>query len=73
MERIEYLTQMKLVEEEMVETENKKHNSMAVDMMKFLHFNIRIVEFEKILDQCTNNHIEFWKEILEVNLNIQKL
>lgn len=42
-------------------------------MVRFLKFNLKIVEFEQLLETCSNNHVDFWNELLETNLNIQKL
>lgn len=60
MDRIEYREQIKLVELEIASDQSKKNANLAVDMVRFLKFNLKIVEFEKELERCTNNHIDFW-------------
>lgn len=63
-DRLEFQRAIQVIENEMVEYDIKQNVNLAVDMNKFLNFNVRIVEFEELLEQCANDHIEFWKEIM---------
>ena len=72
-DRLIYYNQIQIIEEEMIEYDSRQNTSSAVDLNKFLKFNIKIVEFEMLLEECANDHIEFWKEIMEVNINLTKV
>ena len=57
----------------MKEDDNKQSQNMTVDINKFYTFNMKIVEFQEILEKCSDDHIEFWKEMLEANLNLKQV
>lgn len=57
----------------MVEDDLKHNQNQVVDINKFFLFNVKIVEFEDLLEKCSNDHTDFWKEMLELNINLKKI
>ncbi len=57
----------------MIEDDNKHNQNQVVDINKFFLFNVKIVEFQELLEKCSNDHTDFWKEMLEVNINLKKV
>lgn len=72
-DRLEFYRQITKIEIEMIEDDNKQTQNLTVDIGRFFLFNVKIVEFEELLEKCSNDHIEFWKELLEVNINLKKI
>ena len=57
----------------MIEDDSKDSTNKAIDINKFFDYNNLIVSFQEMIEDCTRNHISFWKELLEVNTDIKKL
>ncbi len=68
-----YFHQINLIEDEMKEDDNKENVNKTVDINKFSLFNNLIVDFEKVIEFCVNEYMDFWKELLEPNINIKRL
>ena len=60
-DRLEFYRQINKIEVEMVEDDNKQNQNLTVDIGTFFLFNVKIVEFEELLEKCSNDHISFWK------------
>jgi len=43
-----------------MEEESKKNVNLAVDLSRYLKFNLKIVEFEELVETCSKNYIDFW-------------
>ena len=57
----------------MIEDDNKQNQNTTIDIGKFFMFNMKIVIFEELLEKCSIDHIDFWKELLEMNINLKKV
>jgi len=47
--------------------------SKNIDVGRVIKFQDDLVDFVKIVNQCVNQHIEFWNELNEINPDISKL
>lgn len=56
----------------MEEIDNKE-TLKSFDINKFYDYSKKTVSFEETLEKCTNNHIEFWKLLLESSTEINRL
>lgn len=62
-----------LIEEEMIEVDARTSESKGVDVNVIVHFQNRFVEFQGIIENAVELHLDFWRELLESNPDIQKL
>lgn len=62
-----------LIEEEMIENDIRNSESKGMDVNIIVHFQNRFVEFQSSIDRSVLFHLDFWRELLEDNPDIQKL
>lgn len=57
----------------MIEYDKANNESKGVDVNIIVHFQNRFVNFQTVIEKSVNLHLEFWRELLEENPDIQKL
>lgn len=57
----------------MITDDDHYNQKKSVSINKFFEFNNLVVEFENRVENCIKDHIEFWKELVETSIDIQKL
>lgn len=62
-----------LIEEEMVENDMRTSENKGVDVNIIVVFQNKFVIFLGHIDRSVTLHMEFWRELLEENPDIQKL
>ena len=62
-----------LIEEEMIENDTRNSESKGVDVNIIVHFQNRFVQFQSVIEKAVELHLDFWRELLENNPDIQKL
>jgi hypothetical protein len=62
-----------LIEEEMIENDLRNAESRGVDVNVIVHFQNKFVLFQSAIEKSVNLHLDFWRELLEENPDIQKL
>ena len=62
-----------LIEEEMIESDIRNSESKGMDVNIIVHFQNRFVEFQSAIEKSVLFHLDFWRELLEENPDIQKL
>ncbi|EAR98621.2 PAS domain S-box protein (macronuclear) [Tetrahymena thermophila SB210] len=62
-----------LIEDEIKDSDEKTGDTRNVDVNKIVLFQKRFIEFQEIIDKSVQLHLDFWKELLEENPEIQKI
>jgi len=62
-----------LIEEEMIENDARTSESKGVDVNIIVHFQNKFVTFQSVIEKAVELHLDFWRELLENNPDIQKL
>ena len=64
-----------MIEEEMIQGErkNKETTTSQVDVVSVINFQNKYVLFLTAIENAVNFHLEFWRELMEENPDIQKL
>jgi hypothetical protein len=62
-----------LIEEEMQENDQRNSEQKGVDVNVIVVFQNKFVTFLGSIEKSVNLHLEFWRELLEENPDIQKL
>jgi hypothetical protein len=62
-----------LIEEEMVESDIRTSESKGIDVNIIVHFQNKFVQFQSSIEKSVDLHLDFWRELLEENPDIQKL
>ena len=62
-----------LIEEEMRETDNSSLENQGVDVNMIVEFQNKLAIFQNAIENAVNLHLDFWRELLEENPDIQKL
>lgn len=57
----------------MIENDKANNETKGVDVNIIVHFQNRFVGFQTVIEKSVNLHLEFWRELLEENPDIQKL
>lgn len=61
------------IQYEMYEDDERHNEKKSVNINKFFEFNNLVVKFEERIERCVNDHIEFWKELIEPTIDVKKL
>jgi len=62
-----------LIEEEMIENDLRNSENKGVDVNVIVQFQNKFVIFLSSIEKSVTLHMEFWRELLEENPDIQKL
>jgi len=62
-----------VIEEEMIENDARNSESKGVDVNVLVDFQNKFVDFQNAVENDVDLHLEFWRELLENNPDIQKL
>ena len=62
-----------VIEEEMIENDARNSESKGVDVNVIVDFQNKFVDFQAAVENAVDLHLEFWRELLENNPDIQKL
>ena len=62
-----------VIEEEMIENDARNSESKGVDVNVIVDFQNKFVDFQAAVENDVDLHLEFWRELLENNPDIQKL
>jgi hypothetical protein len=62
-----------LIEEEMLEGDIRTSETKGIDVNIIVHFQNKFVEFQSSIEKSVDLYLDFWKELLEENPDIQKL
>ena len=62
-----------VIEEEMIENDARNSESKGVDVNVLVDFQNKFVDFQAAVENDVDLHLEFWRELLENNPDIQKL
>jgi len=62
-----------IIEEEMIENDARNSETKGVDVNIIVYFQNKFVEFQAIIEKAVELHLDFWRELLEANPDIQKL
>lgn len=62
-----------VIEEEMIENDARNSESKGVDVNIIVDFQNKFVDFQAAVENAVDLHLEFWRELLENNPDIQKL
>ncbi|KAL4478284.1 hypothetical protein ABPG72_016596 [Tetrahymena utriculariae] len=62
-----------LIEDEIKDSDEKTGDTRNVDVNKIVLFQKRFIEFQEIIDKSVQLHLDFWRELLEENPEIQKI
>jgi len=57
----------------MIENDVLNNETKGVDVNVIVHFQNKFVLFQNAIEKSVNLHLEFWRELLEENPDIQKL
>ncbi|KAL4450352.1 hypothetical protein ABPG74_009058 [Tetrahymena malaccensis] len=61
------------IEDEIKDSDEKTGDTRNVDVNKIVLFQKRFIEFQEIIDRSVQLHLDFWRELLEENPEIQKI
>ena len=56
-----------------MQEEDNKENSKFVEINRYYDYTNKEVQFEATLEECTKNHIQFWKLMLDKNPDIRSV
>lgn len=62
-----------IIEEEIVEHDANNSENKGIDVNILVLFQNKFVEFQNHIEKSVNFHLDFWRELLEDNPDIQKL
>lgn len=62
-----------IIEEEMVEADIRASETKGIDVNVIVHFQNKFVQFQYAIEKSVDLHLDFWRELLEDNPDIQKL
>ena len=62
-----------MIEEELKETDNSSLENQGVDVNMIVEFQNKLAIFQNAIENSVNLHLDFWRELLEENPDIQKL
>ena len=57
----------------MEETDIQSNESRGIDVNNIVYFQKKFVEFQAAIEKAVNTYLEFWRELIEENPDIQKL
>lgn len=64
---------MNLIEEEMIDYDIRNSESKGMDVNVIVEFQNKFVDFQSAIEKSVMFHLDFWRELLETNPDIQKL
>lgn len=73
MVRFKFIHYRNLIEKEMKETDNSSIENQEVDVNLIVEFQNKLAIFQNAIENSVNLHLDFWRELLEENPDIQKL
>ena len=62
-----------IIEEEIIENDQKHIESKGIDVNLIVDFENKFVNFQTAIEIAVEAHLDFWRELLENNPEIQKL
>lgn len=62
-----------MIELDIIDTDMRNEQNKNVDVNGIVHFENMLVFFLKSIERSVNLHLEFWRELLEDNPDIEKL
>ncbi|EGR33302.1 PAS domain S-box family protein [Ichthyophthirius multifiliis] len=62
-----------LIEEEIIENDQKGGEGKSVDVNKIVLFQKEFINFQHLIARSVQLHLDFWRELLEENPEIQKI
>jgi hypothetical protein len=57
----------------MIEADTRNQETKGIDVNIIVHFQNKYVIFQNAIERSVGLHLEFWRELLEENPDIQKL
>ena len=61
------------IEVEMIDEDTRTSETKGIDVNIIVYFQTKFVEFQLSIGKSVNLHLDFWKELLEISPDIQKL
>ena len=57
----------------MIDEDTRNSETKGIDVNIIVYFQTKFVEFQLSIEKSVNLHLDFWKELLEISPDIQKL
>ena len=62
-----------MIEKDIIEEDMKSTESKGVDITSIVKFQGVFVQFTHVIEKCTSLHLDFWRELLDANTDVNKL